>query len=101
MNRLENWLRDLVLQKEPRKKSVFVQTTKSIPKKSIGKVVVVKHYIQPEETMTHEERALEIIDNLPDVPLPLRRVPGPLKFLEPAKAGAKWLIRKDPFGLID
>lgn len=98
MNELEYWLRDLLLNRSYQNKSVFVQTTKSIPRKSMS--IIVRSYISG-NVQTHEERALEMIDNLPDIPIPLRRLPGPLKFYKPAKSMAKWLIKKDPLGLID
>lgn len=91
-------MRDLILNESHKKKAVFVQTTKSIPRKSMS--IIVRSYIT-EDVQTHEERALEIIDNLPGIPIPARRLPGPLKFYEPAKSMAKWLIKKDPLGLID
>lgn len=98
MNELEYWLRDLLLNRSHENNSVFVQTTKSIQRKSMS--IIVRSYLSSEEK-THEQRALEMIDNLPGIPLPLRRLPGPLKFYEPAKSMAKWLIKKDPLGLID
>ena len=97
MNELEYWLRDLILNESHENKSVFLQTTKSIPRKSMS---IIVSYI-PEKQKTHEERALEMIDNLPGIPVPMRRLPGPVKFYEPAKTMAKWLIKKDPLGLID
>lgn len=98
MNELEYWLRDLILNESHENKTVFVQNTKSIPRKSMS--IIVNSYLSADE-LTHEERALQMIDNLPGIPVPIRRLPGPLKFYEPAKSMAKWLIKKDPLGLID
>ena len=100
MNELEYWLRDLILTDQPvkRRYSKVDIITEDVKKST---PLATRHYRSQQPGKTHEERAIELIDNLPGIPVPFRRLPGPFKAYEPAKQIAKWLIRKDPLGLID
>lgn len=50
---------------------------------------------------SHRYRAIEVIDDLPDLPIPIRKLTPPGRMYEFAKILAKSLIVTDPLGLIE
>lgn len=95
-NRLENWHIE----------NIVTRSYKSI---DVNKPHVTFNPVQIKQaekqrhniSETHRYRAIETIDDLPDLPIPIRKLTPPGRMYEFAKILAKALIVTDPLGLIE
>lgn len=95
INRLENWHIENIVTRSY--KSVDVNK----PHVTFNSVVMKDNEQKYNMTQSHRYRAIELIDDLPDLPIPIRRMTPPGRIYEFAKILAKSLIVIDPLGLIE
>lgn len=94
-NRLENWYIENIVTRSYR--SVDVNK----PHVTFNPIVMKANEERYDMTKTHRYRAIEAIDDLPDLPFPIRKMTPGGRIYEFAKLLAKGLIVIDPLGLIE